>query len=60
MYDIHYNEKLRPEVTPSHLIFGSAVDAGLNAMLLCTGSPLDAFDSEMSRMLLEPVRFKAS
>jgi hypothetical protein len=58
MYDIHYNEKLRPEVTPAHLIFGQAVDAGLNAMLLGTGSPLDACDAELKRLVVEPVRFK--
>lgn len=34
MYDIHYNERLRPGGTSSALIFGTAMDEGLNELLL--------------------------
>jgi hypothetical protein len=37
MYDLHYNEKLRPTGKSSALAFGVAIDAGLNTLLL-TGS----------------------
>jgi hypothetical protein len=32
-YDYHYNQKIDSETTPSHLIFGSAVDKALNVIL---------------------------
>ncbi len=33
-YRLHYIEKLRPNVTHAALIFGSAIDAGLNSLLV--------------------------
>lgn len=32
-YDYHYNEKIRPESEPFHLVFGSATDKALNVVL---------------------------
>lgn len=58
MYDLHYNERLRPDTVPAHLIFGSAVDAGVNAMLLETGSPLEAVEQVLQRLVIEKVTFK--
>lgn len=43
MYKLHYNDRLRPEGTTSALLFGTAMDEALNAMLLKTGDPLDVF-----------------
>lgn len=45
MYQLHYEEKLRPEGTTSPLLFGSAMDEALNAMLLKNGDPLEVFKS---------------
>jgi len=38
MYDIHYNERLRPSGTSSALVFGSAMDEALNSHLLHGGN----------------------
>ena len=43
MYQLHYEDKLRPSGTTSALLFGSAMDEALNAMLLKSGDPLDVF-----------------
>ena len=43
LYDLHYNQKLRPKGTTSALLFGSAIDAALNVMLLKTGDPYEEF-----------------
>lgn len=34
LYDFHYNERLRPSKTSSALVFGTAVDAALNDLLI--------------------------
>jgi hypothetical protein len=43
MYEYHYNQKLRPTGTSSSLLFGSAMDEALNALLLNTGDPHETF-----------------
>ena len=42
-YDLHYNKKIRPTSTSSALMFGDAMDKGLNALLLGTGDAFDTF-----------------
>lgn len=42
-YDLHYNQKIRPTSTSSALMFGDAMDKGLNALLLGTGDAFDTF-----------------
>lgn len=43
MYYFHYIRNLRSQTTGSALVFGSAVDAGLSAMLLGKEDPYQAF-----------------
>ena len=45
LYDLHYNMRLRPQGTSSALVFGSAIDEGLNVLLLekDIGLAIDAF-----------------
>lgn len=43
MYDLHYNKKLRPTGTSSSLLFGLAIDEGLNAILLKDKDPVKVF-----------------
>lgn len=43
MYKLHYVDRLRPTGTSSALLFGIAIDEGLNALLLGTGDPLKVF-----------------
>lgn len=48
MYDYHYNERLRPTGTSSALVFGSAIDEALNALLLKTGDPFEVFKQKFA------------
>jgi len=48
MYDYHYNVKLRPTGTSSSLLFGTAMDEALNALLLKTGDPYEVFKSNLT------------
>lgn len=57
MFKFHYFDKLRPTIQPSHLIFGSAVDAALNALLTESGSPLEACDEVLKQLVLGNVEF---
>ena len=43
LYDLHYNSELRQVGTSSALVFGSAIDAALNAALMKTEDPIKAF-----------------
>jgi PD-(D/E)XK nuclease superfamily len=43
MYKLHYIDKIRPTTTSSSLVFGGAVDLGLNELLLNTGK--DAYET---------------
>lgn len=42
-YELHYKQRIRPNWTSSALLFGDAIDKGLNALLLKTGNPFDVF-----------------
>lgn len=43
-YEYHYIKRLRPKLNPASLIFGSALDSGLNELLLPTGrTPEEVF-----------------
>lgn len=56
-YDLHYNEKLRPEYVSSALVFGGAFDAGINA-LLEGKDPAEVFTYEaFKRLQKEKVRW---
>jgi len=57
MYDLHYNEKLRPKKLSSSLIFGSAIDEGLNALLLKTGDPIKVFQDNFTEEQLRGAKF---
>jgi hypothetical protein len=61
-FELHYIQKLRPISGPSHLIFGSAIDAGLNAMVSGKDepSPISEFDRVMTDGLSQPIEFHAS
>jgi len=43
MYRLHYGERLRPSGTSSALVFGTAVDEGLNALLLGDDKYMEVF-----------------
>ena len=53
MYNMHYNEKIRPEGTSSPLVFGTMLDKGLNEILEGrTVVDAEAVAYEVSKMLL--------
>lgn len=56
-YKMDKIERLRPKRQPSYFIFGSAVDRGLNAMLLEDGSPLEACEDELVRLITTDIEF---
>lgn len=56
-FKFHYIDKLRPTTTPSHLIFGSAVDKGLNALVDGSGDPLAECMAELSRLITDEIEF---
>lgn len=56
-FKYHYIDKIRPTSNPSHLIFGSAVDKGLNALVMESGSPLEACESELRKLVVDDVEF---
>jgi hypothetical protein len=43
MYQLHYEDRLRPTTTTSALVFGVAIDVALNALLTGKGDPLGVF-----------------
>lgn len=43
MYQYHYEQRLRPTGISSALVFGTAIDAALNALLLGKGDPVGVF-----------------
>lgn len=58
MYKLHYIDGIRPEVTPFHLVFGSAVDKALNALLeVHPTDPLEHASLELGRLFVELVDF---
>ena len=57
MYDYHYNQKLRPKGTSSSLLFGSAMDEALNALLLGTGDPQQVFKDNFTEEMCEGIEY---
>jgi PD-(D/E)XK nuclease superfamily len=57
MYDYHYNQRLRPVGTSSALLFGSAIDKALNALLLGTGECVAVFQNEFKWESMSNVSF---
>lgn len=47
MYDLHYNERIRPITISSPLFFGSAIDQALNVLLLRKKKELDPDEVEL-------------
>lgn len=43
LFDYHYNERLRPVGTSSALLFGTAIDLALNALLTKSADPYETF-----------------
>jgi hypothetical protein len=56
-FQLHYIDKLRPTTTPSHLIFGGAIDKGLNALIDQSQDPQDVCTAELNRLVVEDVEF---
>lgn len=48
-YDYYYNQRIVPVRTGSALMFGSAMDAALNALLLNSGNALTAYKAETAK-----------
>lgn len=59
-FKFHYIDKIRPTSTPSALIFGSALDAGINSMLSKVGDPIEACDSHLEKLLQPDTEFMKS
>lgn len=57
LYDIHYNQRLRPTKTSSSLLFGSAMDEALNVMLLKSGDPYQVFKDNLTFEMMENSEF---
>lgn len=58
-FKFHYIDKLRPTLTPSHLIFGGAIDKALNALVdgLAEDEIAKILDKETDRLIDEDVEF---
>lgn len=61
-YDYQYNQKLRPNTEPFHLVFGSATDVAINELLLLED---DAYDKailqakkQLVRLFKEKITYK--
>jgi hypothetical protein len=61
-YDYHYNEKLKPEAIPFHLLYGSAVDAAITVLLHTDTkeNALKAAAKKLYRVFREKVIFTQS
>jgi hypothetical protein len=61
-YDLHYNQKIKPETTPFHLVFGSAVDKALNDILVGKSkeNALKHAGKELFRLFKEKITFEQS
>lgn len=65
MWKLHYIERLRPAHTTSALVFGSAMDAAINALMqhsdaldvAGTFSPVVVLNKGLSELLTQPVQF---
>lgn len=56
-FKFHYVDKLRPTLTPSHLIFGCAVDKALNVLVDGNGEPCLVLKHELGRLLTGDIEF---
>lgn len=56
-YKLHYVDRIRPIETSSALIFGSAMDSGLNALLLGQPNYVRAMRTGLTKLLTERVAF---
>lgn len=56
-HKLHYQDRIRPVSTPAHLIFGKACDEGFNAILLESGSPMEAVDKVLRELVTTDVEF---
>lgn len=57
MYNLHYNEKLRPVGSTTALKFGSAMDEALNELLVGTKDPLEVFKDNFKFEDMDDVEF---
>lgn len=59
-YDLHYNQKIRPERSPSHLVFGAATDKAINELLVDKGRyfALIAAEKELARLFRENIQIE--
>lgn len=57
MYKLHYVDRLRPLGMSSALIFGSAMDEALNALLLETGDPIQVFQDNFTWDMCEDIEW---
>jgi hypothetical protein len=56
-YDLYYNKRIRPIGTPAHLPFGSAIDVGLNQLLLQDPNYYRVCKRETRKLLAKGVTF---
>ena len=59
-FENQFIKGIRPITQPSALIFGSAVDKGLNSLLLGEDNPFEACQKELRRCLTEQTEFLPS
>lgn len=58
-YDLHYNKRIRPTGNLCHLVFGAAMDAAFNALLLKKPeTAVTEAQKELDRLLTQSVDFK--
>jgi len=55
-FRLHYQERLRPNVMAASLPFGSAIDAGINALLLGEGDAEEKFIEEFKHSVINGTR----
>lgn len=62
-YDLHYNERIREEGTSSALLFGSAIDKALNALIEKSADPeqvfIDAFTNAEVNGIIEELVYSS-
>jgi len=56
-YDNHYNKRIRQVGTSSALVFGTAIDEALNALLTDKGNPHAVFKEHFTFEMVEGIKF---
>ncbi len=56
-FKYHYLDKIRPIANPSSLIFGSAVDAALNSIVMGTNDELKVLETGLKKLAAPDVEF---